>query len=148
MNIYYNSHSTFSGIKNFLLFFALLLFSLINTSRFRKRASKGGGQNGAIPPRTINPSDIALRSGYKIEPEVPGLTFLTAVVFDDQNNLYVIEAGYSYGESFGEPKLFTVDGDKTTLIAKGTNIGPWRGITWYDGAFYVAEGGEMTQERY
>jgi hypothetical protein len=143
MNIYYNSHSTFSGIRNFLLFFALLLFSLINASCFRMRASKGGGQIGAIPPRTINASDIALQPGYKIEPVVSGLTFPTAVAFDDDNNLYVIESGYSYGESFSEPKLFRIDGDKTTLIAKGTNNGLWTGITWYDGAFYVAEGGEM-----
>lgn len=143
MNIYYNSHSTFSWIRNSFLFLAFLLFPLINASCFRMRASKGGGQIGVIPPRTINPSDIALQAGYQIEPVISGLTFPTAVAFDDENNLYVIESGYSYGESFSEPKLFRVDGNKTTLIAKGTNNGPWTGITWYDGAFYVAEGGEM-----
>jgi glucose/arabinose dehydrogenase len=29
------------------------------------------------------------------------------------------------------------------VIAKGTKNGPWTGITWHNGAFYIAEGGEM-----
>lgn len=107
------------------------------------RASKGGGQIGDIPPRVIDPSDVAIQKGYKIEPVISELNFPTAVTFDDQNNLYFIEAGYSYGESFSDPKLFRVDSNKTTLIAKGTTNGPRTGITWYDGAFYVNEGGEM-----
>jgi glucose/arabinose dehydrogenase len=107
------------------------------------RASKGGGQIQDIPARTIQPSDIAVPNGYKIEPVVSGLTFPTAVAFDDQGNLYVIEAGYSYGEVWEDPKLLKVEeGGKTAVVATGPRNGPWTGVVWHDGAFYVAEGGE------
>lgn len=108
------------------------------------RTSKGGGQIEEIPQRKIVPSDIGLQPGYKIEAVTSGLTFPTACAFDDEGKLYVIEAGYSYGEVWGEPKLLRIDGDgKSTVIAKGPRNGPWTGITFYNGTFYVAEGGEM-----
>lgn len=107
------------------------------------RSSMGGGQIKDIPERNIQPTDIAVPKGYKVEPVVSGLTFPTAAAFDDEGNLYVIEAGYSYGEVWGEPKLLRVDeGGKTTVIATGSNNGPWTGMVWHNSSFYVAEGGE------
>ena len=124
--------------------FYLLLVTLFFTSCYRMRKSNGGGQIDEVPQRTINAADIALHPGYKIEPVATGFTFPTACAFDDEGRLHVIEAGYSYGEVWAEPKLIRVDanGNKTT-VATGPRNGPWSGITWYDGAFYVAEGGEM-----
>jgi glucose/arabinose dehydrogenase len=125
-----------------LLFFFLLLYVLPACYKIRK--SQGGGQISKVPTRSINANDIAIPKGYRIEPVVSGLTFPTACAFDDAGNVYVIEAGYSYGEVWDEPKLFRIDtGGKTTLIAKGDRNGPWTGIAWHNGAFYVAEGGEM-----
>ena len=70
-----------------------------------------------------------------------GLTFPTAVVFDDKDNLYAIESGYCYGEVFTTPRLLRVDPDgKTQVIATGTNNGPWTGITFHEGNFYIARG--------
>ena len=107
------------------------------------RKSQGGGQISNVPARATNVSDIAVPKGYKVELVTTGLTFPTACTFDEEGNLYVIEAGYSYGEVWGEPKLLRVNVDgKTTVIAKGINNGPWTGITFYNNAFYVAEGGE------
>lgn len=112
------------------------------------RHSKGGGQIDNIPTRKINAGDVALMPGYKIEAVASGFTFPTAVAFDDENNLYLIEAGYSYGEVWSEPRLLRVDGSgKTTTIVKGERNGPWTGIAWHDGAFYVAEGGEANGGR-
>jgi glucose/arabinose dehydrogenase len=118
------------------------LLLIATQSCYRMRASKGGGQIQDIPSRIIQPSDIAVPAGYKVEPVVSGLTFPTAAAFDDQGNLYVIEAGYSYGEVWEEPKLLKVEGGNTTVVATGPRNGPWTGIVWYEGAFYVAEGGE------
>src|SRR5215213_1649055 len=126
--------------------FQLSIYSLFFwlTSCYRMRKSNGGGQIETISQRIINAGDIALAPGYKIEAVTSGLTFPTAVAFDDEGAVYVIEAGYSYGEVWGEPRLLKVDAaGKTTAIAKGSRNGPWSGITWYNGAFYVAEGGEM-----
>jgi sugar lactone lactonase YvrE len=120
-------------------------FVLITASScYRMRGSNGGGEIDAIPSRKINASDVALHPGYKIETVASNLTFPTGVAFDDQDNMYVVEAGYSYGEVWGEPKLLKIDkAGNTTIVAKGPKNGPWTGVVWHDGAFYIAEGGEM-----
>ncbi|GEO07880.1 PQQ-dependent sugar dehydrogenase [Segetibacter aerophilus] len=108
------------------------------------RKSTGGGQIKTVQARQVNAADIALPKGYKIEPVTTGLTFPSAVAFDGDGNLYVVEAGYSYGEVFNLPKLLRINkGGNTTTIATGTNNGPWTGITFYQGNFYVAEGGVL-----
>lgn len=119
----------------------LLVGSL--TGCYRMRASKGGGQIRHIPPRTVNAADITLPAGYKAEPVAEGLTFPSAITFDNNGNAYVIETGYSYGEEWTEPKLLQLKADgSTTTIATGSRNGPWTSVTFYKGAFYVAEGGQ------
>jgi hypothetical protein len=127
-----------------LLFISLTIVSFATSNCYRMRKSHGGGQIGSIPSRQINASDIAVHPGYKIEAVASGFTFPTAATTDDEGRLYIIEAGYSYGEVFSEPKLFRVEnGGNKTLIAKGDRNGPWSGITFYNGAFYIAEGGAL-----
>lgn len=106
------------------------------------RPHGGGGHIEEIPERTINPADIALLPGYEIEAVVSGLTFPTGVAFDDANDLYVIQAGYSYGEVWDTPKLLKIKNGTPELVINGTDNGPWTGIVWHDGAFYIVEGGE------
>lgn len=106
------------------------------------RGSSGGGQvKGPPTTRPVNPADIALPAGFRIEAVATGLTFPTGVAFDDQNRPYVVEAGYSYGEVFGTPRLLRIEpGGGTTVIAQGTN-GPWTGVAYDKGNFYVSQGG-------
>ena len=111
---------------------------------YRVRPSAGGGQTTAPSTRTTRPADIALPPGYRIEVVARGLTFPTSVIFDDRGTPFVVEAGYSYGEAFTTPRLVRVDaGGQLTLVASGGRNGPWNGGSFANGAFYVAEGGEM-----
>ena len=129
-----------------LIRFSLLLLLLSLSACYQLRKSHGGGQLNYTPDtiRPIDPADILLPEGYKIEAVARNLTFPTAATLDDQGRLYIIEAGYAYGEIFLNPKLLRVEPDgSTTLIAEGEKNGPWTGITFYDGNFYVAEGGEL-----
>ncbi|MGX5820329.1 PQQ-dependent sugar dehydrogenase [Chitinophaga lutea] len=107
------------------------------------RRSKGGGQ---VPPsattRNVNPDDIAVPEGYTVSVVASGLNFPTAIAFDDGGIPYVTESGYSYGEVFTTPKLLKLTGGKTEVIASGKENGPWTGIWWHEGNFYVAEGGQ------
>jgi glucose/arabinose dehydrogenase len=129
-------HSSFIAVA-----FLMIVFSV---GCFRMRSSKGGGEIKTIPTREVNTDDIAIFPGYKIEAVTQGLTFPTAVAFDDKGILHVIEAGYSYGEVWTEPKLIRIENSGTqTTIAKGAKNGPWTGVTFHDGFFYVAEGGAM-----
>lgn len=120
-----------------------LLFGLCGC--FRILPSDGGGQgNIRTESRPVNPDDIALPAGYTAEAVATGLTFPTAVAFDEQGRLHVIEAGYSYGEVFLEPRLLRVEpGGSLTTVATGIKNGPWTGVTFHNGNFYVAEGGEL-----
>ena len=104
--------------------------------------SYGGGAARFSGHRDVNPADVWLPPGYKIEAVAQGLDFPTGVTFDDQGRACVTEAGYSYGKVWGTPRLLrVVESGVVEVIARGTN-GPWNGVTFHDGNFYVAEGGE------
>lgn len=126
------------------LFGGLLLLS----SCYGTRKSKGGGQIGTILPRTIVAEDIALPAGYRIEAVAVNLTFPAATNVDAGGNLYVLEAGYSYGEVFQTPKLLRIgaDGQPATIL-EGTKNGPWNSLVFHEGYFYISEGGQLEEGR-
>ncbi|HLP42761.1 MAG TPA: glucose dehydrogenase [Fibrobacteria bacterium] len=117
------------------------------------RPTQGGGEisaKAAKSQRKIDPSDIALPKGYRIEAAATGLTYPTGVTFDDTGGVFVLESGYSYGEDWQEPRLIRVGPGKVlTTFAAGDSNGPWTGVTWHGGgdepggAFYVSEGGQI-----
>jgi glucose/arabinose dehydrogenase len=105
----------------------------------------GGASVNAPGKRTIDPAAIALTPGFSIEAVATGMTFPTGVTFDDAGRVYVVESGYAYGEVFLQPKLLRVEANGSlTTIATGQQNGPWTGLTYHDGAFFVAEGGETS----
>jgi len=106
------------------------------------RDSRGGGQSSNIEIRKTDPSDVLLPPGYRIEVLADGFTFPSDIVFDESGTPYILEAGYAYGEAWAEPRLIKLEGNSKTIIAKGERNGPWTGVTYHDGNFYVSEGGE------
>ena len=123
---------------------ACILYTIILTQVgcYSMRGSNGGAQIKQIPKRTVQAADIALPPGYTIEPIVSGLTYPSAIAFDDKNQLYAIETGYAYGEVWEAPKLLRIDDNGSIkVVAAGDKNGPWNGIAWHNGAFYVSEGG-------
>ncbi|MDY7232286.1 PQQ-dependent sugar dehydrogenase [Hyalangium rubrum] len=105
-------------------------------------SSRGGGETQFKPPRRMEPADVALPPGYRLEVVTTGLTYPTGVAFDDAGTPHVIEAGYSYGEDFTEARLVRIEKDgQRTVVARGDHP-PWTGVTFHQGAFYIAEGGQ------
>ena len=106
--------------------------------------SSGGGQSSAPSLRQVDAADVAVPAGYRVEVVATGLTYPTGVAFDDNRVPHVVEAGYSYGESFTTPRLVRVNKDgSTTEVARGGKNGPWTGVAYYRGAFFVAEGVQL-----
>src|SRR3954466_9507625 len=104
----------------------------------------GAGKAQFCPPRPIDPTAIGVPPGYCIEPVSLGLTYPTAVVTDEADRVYVLESGYSYGEDFRQPRLLRIEpGGTPSVVAVGKNNGPWTGMSYHAGAFYVSEGGEV-----
>lgn len=104
------------------------------------RSSSGGGQTSFHGARTLDPADVSVPDGYVIEVIADSLTFPTGVAFDASGRPHVVEAGYSYGEAFTIPRLLRIEDDgSATEVARGDN-GPWNGVVFHDGSFYVAGG--------
>lgn len=117
--------------------FLLLFLAVVLSGCYRMRASKGGGQTKSISEKRIDPTDIALPKGYKIELIASGLNYPTGIDFDETGIPYIIESGYAYGEEWATPMLKRIEeGGSTTVIAKGEKNGPWNGVSYHDGHFY------------
>lgn len=126
---------------------ALLMLGIATvtiTACYNIRPSSGGGQTDFTAPRTVQAADVALPDGYKIEVVATGFTFPTGITFDDAGTPYVVESGYSYGEAWAVPRLLRIHQDGTLKdIARGKINGPWTGVTYSKGNFYIAEGGQL-----
>src|SRR4051812_30167970 len=83
---------------------ALLLFGIAAPARailfYTFLPHNGAGKAQFHPPRPVDSTAIGVPCGYCVEPVVTGLTYPTAVVTDESDRVYVLEAGYSYGEDF------------------------------------------------
>src|SRR5574339_603290 len=53
--------------------------------------------------------NFKLYSGYKIEPVIWNLTLPTSITFDNENNMYIAEAGFVYGGLTPIPRILKVD---------------------------------------
>lgn len=108
---------------------------------YRTRRSHGAGTGTASATRATKPADVAVPPGYRVEVVATGLTFPTAVAFDDSAHLFVIESGYVYGEKWTTPRLLRLDSlGRPTEVARGEKP-PWNGISYANGGFLIAEGG-------
>jgi glucose/arabinose dehydrogenase len=122
----------------------LAMGGLLLAGCYNIRPSTGGGQTSFSGTRAVNPEDIALPSGYRAEVVATGLTYPTGVAFDGSGRVYVTESGYSYGEDFTAPRLVRIEeGGGLKTILRGGRNGPWTGIAYANGAFYIAEGGVL-----
>jgi len=132
--------SSHPGVRFFTVA-ALVVGLVFSAGCYAIHPSKGAGQTTFKGPRKMNAADVALPNGYVIEVVASGLTFPTGITFDAAGTPVVVEAGYSYGEVFTEPRLLSIGPNGTTrLIARGNNDGPWTGVTFYNGSYYVAAG--------
>lgn len=107
--------------------------------------TSGGGGEVETPVQPPSPDGraVALPDGYRAEVVATGLTFPTQIAFDDSGTAHVTESGYSYGEVFRPARLLRLDnGNRRTVVAESSN-GPWTGVAFHGGAFYVAEGGVL-----
>lgn len=122
------------------------------TACFAGKSSKGGGEvsDKAIikaSQRPANPYDIDVPPGYRIEIVAEKLTFPTGVAFGANNEIYVVESGYAYGEKLTTPRIIEVGANgsvRELLTGKGApNGAPWNGISFHEGALFVARGGAL-----
>jgi hypothetical protein len=105
----------------------------------------GASEGGVFPARRLDPRDVGVPAGYAVDVIARGLTFPTGITFDEAGRAYVVESGYAYGEVFTEPRLLALNpaGGPHEVLAAGEKDGPWTGVDYADGLFYVAEAGVL-----
>ncbi len=83
---------------------------------------------------------VKLPSGFRIEKVVGGLTFPTAVSWDDAGRLYVVEAGGQFLEEPAPARILRVQGGRASEVLRLSTKGvadSVAGMAWYKGAFYL-----------
>lgn len=72
-----------------------------------------------------------------------GLTYPAGLTFDDRGNVYIAEAGYSYGpgKTEGQGRILKLAPDGAMDEVAKDFPGPLTGVTWHGGALYAAAGG-------
>ncbi len=104
---------------------ALFLLLLVGPAS----AQNGGGQ---FPTIQVPP-------GFTIEKVVDGLTYPTALTWDDEGRMYVAESGGAFQEEPPPSRILRVEPGRATEVANLTDQGVVAsvvGLTWNDGAFY------------
>ncbi len=89
--------------------------------------------------RKIDPNDILLPKGYKVEVFSEGLTTPINITFNDHGEMLVADAGVTSGSG----KVLKLTSNGFQVIAEGFNP-PLTGITCYKGNIYVAHRGFVT----
>ena len=82
---------------------------------------------------------IVLPPGYQIEKIVDGLTYATAMTWDDQGRMYVAEAGGQFLEEPPPPRIMRIEPGRATEVVNLDGKGVADsviGLTWFNGAFY------------
>ena len=115
------------------------------------RATAGTSESLRSLPTTIrprvDPADVEVPDGYKLEALVVGLSFPTCMEFGDDGTLYIGEGGSTWPTRPAlQPRILSLAPDgKLGVVGVETFGGP-RGMAFHDGKLYVmAKGGYNTR---
>jgi len=89
--------------------------------------------------RKIDPSDICVPKGYKVDLFIDNLTTPINLIYSNDGELLVADAGITSGSG----KVLKIADDKVEVIAEGFNP-PLTGITSHKNGIYVAHRGAIT----
>ncbi|BCN31458.1 hypothetical protein bsdtb5_27530 [Anaeromicropila herbilytica] len=90
--------------------------------------------------RYLNPSDIYIQQGYRIEVFASGLDSPIGMTYNDDKEMFVAESGLVAGN----PRVLKLINDHFEVIADGFNV-PISGISYNQGAIYVSHRGFITK---
>src|SRR5919205_2602703 len=128
----------YSSAMDFI-FYKVLALQIVASSSLSSQLQLAAVNSGNPP--SIN--NFNLPAGYRIEPIIWNLTLPTSITFDNENNMYIAEAGFVYGGLVPTPRILKVDNQSRTisvLVDRNLN-GPITDIEFYNGKLYVSHRG-------
>ncbi|NLC12166.1 MAG: hypothetical protein GX767_07955 [Firmicutes bacterium] len=94
---------------------------------------------------STEPEDLALPEGYRAEVVAKGFTFPTSLLIDEEENVFVAEAGYAYGPKTTLARILKVrKNGSVTEIARDFE-GPINGLAMKDNKLYISHRGKITE---
>ncbi len=91
--------------------------------------------------KSDNPNSfVNLPQGYTLEKVVDGLNFPTAITWDEDKNMYVVEAGGGFLPEPSPARILKVNEGRTSEIVNLTSqnvVAPVVGLTYHNNAFYI-----------
>lgn len=96
-------------------------------------------QNGGMFSRYLNPNDINIAAGYKIEVFMEGLNTPSSILFTEDGEMLLADSGYASGN----PSIFHLVDGNFEIIADSFNV-PLTGITFMEDKIYVSHRGMIT----
>ena len=115
--------------------------SLSSISSHSELANINSANSSAFPyPSSKN---FKVYPGYAIEPVIWNLTLPSSITFDNENNMYIAEAGFVYGGLQPIPRILKVDNEtgKVSVLVDRKLNGPITDIEFYDRKLYVSHRG-------
>ncbi len=97
-------------------------------------------QSDVIPERYLNPSDIYITAGYRIEVFIKDLNSPVGMVFDEDGYVLIADSGLATGT----PRVLRLIDNRLESIAEDFNI-PISGINYQNGIIYVSHRGYVTK---
>lgn len=100
------------------------------------------------PPPEVPPPDALsaqVRDGFRAEVFLRDLVYPTSIESDDAGNLYVAEAGYSYGDDSATPRILRISpsGELTAFVTAGLH-GPINDLLWHKDSLYISHRGRIS----
>jgi glucose/arabinose dehydrogenase len=89
--------------------------------------------------RYLNPNDINISAGYKIEVFAEGLNSPSSILFTDDGEMLIADSGYVTGN----PSVSHLVNNQFEILAENFNV-PLTGITYRNGDIYVSHRGVIT----
>lgn len=88
---------------------------------------------------------LKIPNGFSAEKFIGDLTYPTSIEFDEKGNIYIAEAGYSYGDDDPTPRILHRDiaGKMTTFVSDGLS-GPVNDLLWHNGRLFVSHRGRIS----
>lgn len=96
-------------------------------------------QNNEVVVRYLNPADINIVAGYKIEVFAQGLDSPVSMLFTESGDMIIAEAGIITEN----PRILRLVNETFEVIADGFNV-PLTGINDHDGVLYVSHKGSIS----
>lgn len=112
------------------------------TPQPREQVVEAPGEMPQIPP--ADPAAAEVPEGYRVEVFAKDLIYPTSIEFGSDEDAYIAESGYVYGDPAAPARVWRVSKDGTMQIVADQLNGPVTDLLFHDGRLYISHKGKIS----